>query len=111
MSENIFAKIATFSYSAEALILKGKIESEGIEVFLFDNNTVDTDPILSNAIGGVKMFVHTKNAERATSIFNDFNKNNPDYQNQNIFSNNRYENITDLKSLISYIKFSFINFF
>lgn len=111
MSENIFAKIATFSYSAEALILKGKIESEGIEVFLFDNNTVDTDPILSNAIGGVKLFVYTENFEKASFILKIFNENNPDYQNENVFTNNRSENITDLKSLFSYIKFSFTNLF
>lgn len=110
MSENKFTKIATFSYSAEALILRGKLESENIEVFLFDNITVDTDPILSNAIGGVKMFVYSENAENAKLIVNDFFKDDVNHQNKNMSSNNLYENIKDLKSLTKYIKYSFTNF-
>ena len=54
MSET-FKTIAKFQYSAEALIVKGRLEAEGIQVFLTDNHTIDTDPLVSNAIGGVKL--------------------------------------------------------
>ncbi len=51
--ENTFIKVASFQYSSEAMIIKGRLEAEGIEVFMKDNNTIDTDPLVSNAIGGV----------------------------------------------------------
>lgn len=55
--QDSFIVIASFEYSSEALISKGKLESEGIEVQLEDEFTVDTDPFVSNAIGGVKLKV------------------------------------------------------
>lgn len=55
--EDIFELIGSYQYSSEAIIIKGKLESEGIEVFMRDNNTVDANPLYSNAIGGVKLFV------------------------------------------------------
>ena len=63
-----FTTIAVFQYSSEALIIKGKLESEEIEVFLVDEYTVDTDPLVSNAIGGVKLQVYTDNVDRAKEI-------------------------------------------
>lgn len=63
-----FKKVATYQYTSEAVIFKGKLESEGIEVYLRDNYTVDTDPMVSNAIGGVKLFVAEKDFENAINI-------------------------------------------
>ncbi|MGB1270220.1 MAG: DUF2007 domain-containing protein [Flavobacteriaceae bacterium] len=60
--------IAVFQYSSEALIIKGKLESENIRVFLADEYTVDTDPLVSNAIGGVKLQVNTKQVAVAKTI-------------------------------------------
>ena len=51
----LFRKIASFQYSSEAIIYKGRLESEGIAVFMRDNFTIDTDPLVSNAVGGVKI--------------------------------------------------------
>ena len=69
MEEDTFQKIATFQYSSEAIIFKGKLESEGVEVFIHDNNTVDSNPLYSNAVGGVKLFVKNEDFEKATDIF------------------------------------------
>lgn len=66
--ENKFTKVATFQYSSEAFIVKGRLEAEGIEVFMVDNTTIDTDPLVSNAIGGVKLSVLTEDAQRASEI-------------------------------------------
>ncbi|NJW54799.1 DUF2007 domain-containing protein, partial [Salinimicrobium sp. CDJ15-91] len=55
--KEIFSTVAVFQYSAEAQIIKGRLESEGINSFLVDNHTIDTDPLVSNAIGGVKLKV------------------------------------------------------
>nr|WP_322625054.1 DUF2007 domain-containing protein [uncultured Flavobacterium sp.] len=63
-----FEKIATFQYSAEALILKGRLEADGIEVFLKNNNTIDADPLISNAIGGVQLFVRTEDVDKAKEV-------------------------------------------
>lgn len=63
-----FEKIAVFQYSAEALIFKGRLEADGVEVFLKNNNTIDTDPLISNAIGGVQLFVRTEDVSRAKEI-------------------------------------------
>jgi hypothetical protein len=74
MEENTFQKIATFQYSSEAIIFKGKLESEGIEVFMRDNNTVDSNPLYSNAVGGVKLFVKKDDFEKATDIFSNISQ-------------------------------------
>lgn len=66
--ENEFTKIGSYQYSSEAVIIKGKLESEGVEVFMADNFTIDTDPLVSNAIGGVKLFVRSEQLEKAMSV-------------------------------------------
>lgn len=63
-----FTTIAVFQYSAEAQIIKGRLEAENINVFLADEYTVDTDPLVSNAIGGVKLQVYTEQTEMAKDI-------------------------------------------
>ena len=63
-----FKIVAVYQYSSEAIIFKGMLESEGIEAFLQDQYTVDTDPIISNAIGGVKLAVWENDAEKAKKI-------------------------------------------
>lgn len=70
MKTDTFTTIAVFEYSAEAQIIKGRLESEGIEVFLSDNLTIDTDPLVSRAIGGVKLKVLSHQAYSAKEILN-----------------------------------------
>lgn len=65
-----FSKLAVFEYSTEAQVIKSKLESEGVKTFLADEKTIDTDPLLSQAIGGVKLFVHNADLERAIEIYN-----------------------------------------
>lgn len=69
-----FKTIARFQYSAEAQIIKGRLEADGIQVFLFDNVTIDTDPMVSNAIGGVKLKVLSHQALEAEDILKSINK-------------------------------------
>lgn len=69
-----FACVAVFQYSAEAQIIKGRLEAEGIETFLADNHTIDTDPLVSNAIGGVKLKVRKKDEDRALKILESISK-------------------------------------
>ena len=67
MSET-FKTIARFQYSTEAQIIKGLLEADGIHVFLSDNITIDTDPLVSNAIGGVKLKVYANQEQEAMEI-------------------------------------------
>lgn len=69
-----FKTIARFQYSAEAQIIKGRLEAEGIQVFLADNLTIDTDPLVSNAIGGVKLKVLSNDALKAEDILKSIKK-------------------------------------
>ncbi|MEO8517316.1 MAG: DUF2007 domain-containing protein [Flavobacterium sp.] len=110
MDETTFQKIATFQYSSEAVIFKGKLESEGIEVFMRDNNTVDSNPIYSNAVGGVKLFVMNKDLLKATHILSGISQYSLDANNELIQCPRCGEkqvdmvtSITDVKSFLSFI--------
>lgn len=69
--EETFYPLASFEYAADVQIIKGKLESEGIPVFLRDENTLNSDPLISNAIGGVKLQVYSKDKQRAVAIYNE----------------------------------------
>ena len=66
-----FTILALFEYSTEAQVIKAKLDSEGINTMLMDEKTVDSDPLISQAIGGVKLLVHNSDLERAIVIYND----------------------------------------
>jgi DNA-directed RNA polymerase subunit RPC12/RpoP len=72
--KDTFVTIATFQYSSEAHITRGKLESEGVKVFMADDITIDTDPLMSNAIGGVKLKVSSKQEEKAREVLNSISK-------------------------------------
>ncbi len=63
--------LTTFPYSTEAQITKAKLESEGLSVMLLDEKTIDSDPLISQAIGGVKLLVANQDFEKAVLIFNE----------------------------------------
>lgn len=46
----------------------GRLEEDGISCWLKDENTVTIDPILTNAVGGIKLMVSAAQAERAAGI-------------------------------------------
>jgi predicted RNA-binding Zn-ribbon protein involved in translation (DUF1610 family) len=52
----------------DAHIAKGVLEEEGIETWLKDENTVTIDPILTNAVGGIKLMVQQADAQRAWAL-------------------------------------------
>lgn len=81
MEEEKFTLLRRFQYSTEASIYKGKLESQGVEVFMRDQNLIDST-MYSNLFGGVKMFVKTEDFERANEILNDINLFSVDDENQ-----------------------------
>ncbi len=71
---NTFITVARFNYSSEAQIIKGRFEADGIKVFLADEFTIDTDPLVSQAIGGVKLKVLKEDSLKAKNILKDISK-------------------------------------
>lgn len=69
--ENQFSFLASYTYSYEANVYKSLLESRGLEVFMRDHHTIDSDPLVSNAIGGVKLFVRTEDLEKAREILSE----------------------------------------
>ena len=110
-----FSKIAVFQYSSEAQIIKSRLEAEGVEVFLFDQFTVDTDPLVSNAIGGIKLKVWAEDEEKAVHILKSISEYSLDDEGQEIqcpicgsYKVELATTIRDLKSFLVFI-FSFFS--
>ena len=66
-----YTVLTTFPYSTEAQITKSKLEAEGLSVMLLDEKTIDSDPLISQAIGGVKLLVPDDDFEKAVNIYNE----------------------------------------
>ncbi len=64
--------IRTFQNYFSAHILLTRLRSLGIECYLKDEFTVTIDPILSNAVGGIKLIVKKENEEEACEILRKF---------------------------------------
>lgn len=58
----------TFTFPHDAHLAKAKLESEGVEVFLKDEMTVQVHNFYSNAIGGVKLQVRSADVDTAHHI-------------------------------------------
>ena len=71
---NDYIILTVFEYSTEAHLVKSKLESEGIRTMLMDEKTIDSDPLLSQAIGGVKLLVHKEDLDKAMQIYNTVRK-------------------------------------
>ncbi|MEN9907712.1 MAG: hypothetical protein RLZZ540_853 [Bacteroidota bacterium] len=109
MEESFFTLIGRYQYTSEALIYKGKLESEGIVVFIRDNAVIDANPLYSNAVGGVKLYVENKDLVSAQEILSQISKVSLDDNNQSIKCPNckaeqvgMFTSIKDFKSLISF---------
>lgn len=108
MEEQTFILVATYQYSSEAIIFKGKLESEGIEVYMRDNHTIDTDPLVSNAIGGVKLFVQSTDELKAREILDSISNYSLDDEGNFILCPNCNEQKARLLSIVDDAK-SFVS--
>lgn len=110
MTKETFTTVAVFQYSTEAQIIKGRLESDGIKVFLSDNLTIDTDPLVSKAIGGIKLKVLSHQAAEAQTILNSIQPYSLDDEGNSIKCPNcrsthveLFSTIKDLKSLFWFL--------
>lgn len=110
MEKSLFTLIGRFQYSSEAIIYQGKLESEGIEVFMRDIAIVDANPIYSNAVGGIKIYVKNEDADAAKKIMAQISEFSLDDNNQFIKCPNcgaekieMMTSVKDIKSLLAFV--------
>lgn len=75
-----FVVVAIYNNYIEAHLAMGLLHAENINCWLKDENTVTIDPLLTNAVGGIKLMVAELQSERALKILQESKKK---YQNQN----------------------------
>ena len=66
--------VRTFDNYFSANIILGRLREAGIDCYLKDEYTVTIDPILSNAIGGIKLNVYKEDEEMVTTILKEFDE-------------------------------------
>jgi predicted RNA-binding Zn-ribbon protein involved in translation (DUF1610 family) len=66
--------LKTFDNYFSANITLTRLQDTGINCFLVDEYTVTIDPILSNAIGGIKLAIDTNDAQIAASMLAKFDE-------------------------------------
>ena len=64
--------IKAFDESMQAHLVKSKLESEGIDVWLLDDHSVSVQPWASFALGGVKLQVRESDVEKAIELLKGF---------------------------------------
>jgi len=60
--------LRTFLHVSEALMAKSVLDSAGVHCFLSDDNVIRIDWFLSNALGGVKLWVRPEDFAEAREI-------------------------------------------
>ncbi len=71
-----FKLLKTFLNPLDANITKGLLESNGIEAFIFDENTLSIDPILTTALGGIRLMVRSSDFGDALAILKEVDEEN-----------------------------------
>lgn len=66
--------VRTFDNYFSANIILGKLREAGVDCYLKDEYTVTIDPILSNAIGGIKLNVYKEDEEMVMAILKAFDQ-------------------------------------
>ena len=70
--ERIIIKVV--DNAIDAHILSARLESEGIECFIYDEHIVTQNPLLNQAVGGIKVKVYEKDVERSKAILKEISE-------------------------------------
>jgi hypothetical protein len=68
--------LKTFIDPVEANITKGLLEANGIPAFICDENTITVNPILTTALGGIRLMVRSSDYKIAHAIIEDVDEEN-----------------------------------
>ncbi|MBS2213848.1 DUF2007 domain-containing protein [Carboxylicivirga mesophila] len=101
---NDLRTIITFELPHDAHLVKTKLESEGIQVTLNDELTVQVDNYISNAIGGIKLQVLERDIITAKSILKELGYIKTKSKQQN-FKNSFWFSITSKIPIIGKLAF------
>jgi DNA-directed RNA polymerase subunit RPC12/RpoP len=63
-----FVPVWSYDNYVSAHIAMGRLEEDGFNCWLKDENTVTIDPILTNAVGGIKLMVAETEAQKAFEL-------------------------------------------
>lgn len=63
-----FVPVWSYDNYVPAHLAMGRLKEEGIDSWLKDENTVTLDPMLTNAVGGIKLMVAEPDAQQAWEI-------------------------------------------
>ena len=63
-----FVQVRSFDNYIEANLVLGMLQENGINCHLKDENTITIDPLLSPAIGGMKLMVYETQVQRANEL-------------------------------------------
>lgn len=66
--------VKTFDNYFSANITLTKLHAEGVECYLKDEYTVTIDPILTNAVGGIKLVVKKEDEEMVRQLLAEYDK-------------------------------------
>ncbi len=66
--------LRSFDNYINAGITLARLDEEGITGYLKDEYTVTIDPLLSNAVGGIKLMVHPGDLDEATELLAQWEK-------------------------------------
>lgn len=75
MSHYEFKTIFTSTYPIDCYIIKGRLETEGITCYIFDEHLISVNPFKSFAVGGVKLKVSSDQFEKAITTLSKIEKN------------------------------------
>ncbi len=67
-------EVATFDWINEAELVRIFLEDNDIEVEIVDSQIAAAYPLLANAVGGIKLKVKKEDAERATDLLINYEK-------------------------------------
>ena len=63
-----FYTVAVFTYPTEVIVPRITLETAGIECIAKDEETITANPLLSNAVGGIKLQVKETDYPRAVEL-------------------------------------------
>lgn len=70
-----FVILQSFNNYIDAHLLMGRLESDGIQCWLKDENTVTIYPVWTNIVGGIKLMVNVEDYPKALEIFREVEQN------------------------------------
>jgi len=89
-----FVTVATSYNPYDLYPLKVSLENNGIQCFIKDEHTIQANPLLANAIGGVKLQVLEEDVEKASELLKELGyEDKTEYKDEARFVN-RFDEVT-----------------